>query len=106
MPHVPAAEVAELLRKAISGQSKLTLANNSLLGWDRTYTGDVSFVIDGWRVTFFNDCDELDYCDSVKCPDGRSASFDDWWKTDERDPSCHLSIDELTELEKLLKKAR
>lgn len=30
----------------------------------------------GWRITIFNDCDDLDYCEACVSPDGRRWSFD------------------------------
>lgn len=40
--------------------------------------GNIEFVFRGWRATFFNDCGDLDYLDSVTAPDGRTANFEDW----------------------------
>jgi len=31
---------------------------------------------DGWVITFYNDCDTLDYCDSCYSPDCRAYIFD------------------------------
>ena len=47
------------------------------LGWDEVYAGNVEFTAKGWRFTLFNDCDSLDYTDSVTAPDGSQASFDE-----------------------------
>lgn len=31
---------------------------------------------DGWGLTFYDDCDTRDYCDSCYSPDGRADVFD------------------------------
>lgn len=44
--------------------------------WDEIYAGDVTFWVDGWRITIFNDCDDIDYTDSFVTPEGRSYDYD------------------------------
>jgi hypothetical protein len=44
--------------------------------WDELYAGMLVIDIEGWKITIFNDCDELDYCEDCLSPDGRSWSFD------------------------------
>ncbi|WP_456239027.1 DUF7693 family protein [Pseudomonas asplenii] len=39
--------------------------------WDKLHAGMFTVDIDGWSVTIFNDCDELDYCEGCVSPDGR-----------------------------------
>ena len=47
--------------------------------WQDVYAGNVEYeTSDGWRLVFFNDCNDLDYLDSCTAPDGRTADFDDW----------------------------
>lgn len=46
--------------------------------WSQIYCGNVEFRFGDWRVIFFNDCDELDYTDSVIAPDGRECDPDAW----------------------------
>jgi hypothetical protein len=67
-------EVAEQYRKALRGEVAIRLADPE---WG-SFCGNVDFWFGDWRVTFFNDCDELDYTDSVTTLDGRRAEFDDW----------------------------
>ncbi|CAI8751231.1 hypothetical protein EMIT0P218_150081 [Pseudomonas sp. IT-P218] len=38
----------------------------------------MSVEIDGWRLTLFNDCDTLDYCEYCRSPDGRVGTFELW----------------------------
>lgn len=58
--------------------------------------------IEGWRITIFNDCDELDYCEQCVSPDGQLWSFNsgDRYGTD---PVALLSTWELLTLDQLLK---
>jgi len=42
------------------------------------YAGNVPYTAsNGWRITIFNDCNDLDYVERVIAPDGRSLSFDE-----------------------------
>ena len=84
---IPASEVAALLRRAVAGEVPVLLVGPS---WDDIYAGNVHFSIDGWDIAFFNDCDELDYCDAAVAPDGRRAEFDHWY--DDFDEADELHI--------------
>ena len=54
--------------------------------WAETYGGSYfAIVIDGLTVSIFNDCDELDYIDSVVTAE--RETFDDW---------CEWTPDDLT----------
>lgn len=44
--------------------------------WDELYTGLFEVEIEGWRITIFNDCNELDYCEECIRDDGRHWAFD------------------------------
>ena len=44
--------------------------------WDGIYAGHFRVRIDGWELSIYNDCDELDYCEECISPDGRRWSFD------------------------------
>lgn len=70
-------EVKDLLFKVGNGEikPKLFMPNVS---WNDVWAGDVGFMVDGWKVIIFNDCDSFDYIDSVVSPDGREGCFDDW----------------------------
>ena len=75
--------------------------------WDECYAGNVEFAFAGWRFTIFNDCDSLDYTDSVTAPDGTTADFDQLYDV-QGDPVC-FRIDgvlmDYAKLEKQLKAA-
>ena len=73
---VPYKEVCEVIMDAISGKTSVRLAQEKT--WDETYAGDVSFYFGTWVLTFFNDCDGLDYLDSAISTDGDEGEFDDW----------------------------
>ena len=104
---VPAAEVAELLRRAIRGEVAVTLANPEWSWSDAT--GDCGFRIDGWEVVMYNDFGDLDYVDSVRAPDGRTGDFDYWFGNLAiygSNPAAYLSQREDALLLDLLEKAR
>ncbi|MGA2570579.1 MAG: hypothetical protein ABSF23_08680 [Terracidiphilus sp.] len=94
-------EILDLFRKAIRGEVKIVALGRS---WNDVYAGDVRFRIGDYEVVIFNDCNELDYADSVTAPDGRAGDFDDWWDTD-TEPVRLLTEPEYTALEHLLESA-
>jgi len=99
-------EVAQVLRKVLSGEVRLKLSDPKKT-WDGSFAGNVGFCVDGWTIVIFNDCDEIDYIDNVVSPDGRSSEFGDWG-TDEQ-IGCPLNLltnDEMLALEFLVKAAR
>lgn len=69
--------------------------------WDEIYCGLMTIEIDGWVITLYNDCGELDYCDSCYSPDDRKYDFS---SRDVSDPIELLSADEHRELEELLRR--
>ncbi|WP_448090822.1 DUF7693 family protein [Pseudomonas azerbaijanoccidentalis] len=44
--------------------------------WSEIYHGLISAEIDGWRLTLFNDCGTLGYCEECRSPDGRVESLE------------------------------
>lgn len=69
--------------------------------WIEIYCGLMAVETDGWVITFYNDCDTLDYCDSCHNPEGRAYTFDSS-KRFGTDPVELLSTWEHRELERLL----
>ncbi|MEN5033858.1 hypothetical protein [Pseudomonas sp. TWI929] len=57
-------------------------------------------VVLGRRITIYNDCDELDYCERCVSPEGRRWDFD---PGDRTDPIALLSTWEHQTLERMLK---
>lgn len=97
-------EVVELLKLIVDSPDLLKLVDRS---WDEVFAGEVEFRFCGWEITLFNDCDGLDYVDSVRAPDGRFGEFDDWvsrYRT--RYPLDDLDGDEFRSLESALKAAK
>ncbi|WP_341524014.1 hypothetical protein AABC73_13575 [Pseudomonas sp. G.S.17] len=70
--------------------------------WTDMYCGMMTVEVDGWVITFYNDCDSLDYCDSCYCPDRRAYLFDSSQQFG-TDPVELLSTWEHAQLEKLLR---
>lgn len=97
-----ARDVSQLLREAIFG--RLVMSKVGQESWDEIYAGHFHFhvYVDGWTLSIYNDCDELDYCEESVSPDGRRWSFDsgDRFGTD---PNALLSTWEHQTLEQLLK---
>jgi hypothetical protein len=95
-----ARDVCQILREVTF--SRRTIGRVGSQAW-----GEVSackFIVDveGWRVTLYNDCDTLDYCEEAVSPDGQRWAFDpgDRFGTD---PVALLSTGELQTLERMLK---
>ena len=64
--------------------------------WKGIYCGLMTVDVEGWMVTLFIDCGDLDYCDSCLSPDGRRYDFN---ANDSFDPVGLLSHDEHCQLE-------
>mgnify|MGYP003528173974 FL=1 len=93
-----ACEVYEVLRDAaIASRSMRRITQES---WDEIYCGLMTIDVDGWMITFFIDCGDLDYCDSCFSPDGRKYDFS---AKDAFDPVGLLSPGEHRQLEELLR---
>lgn len=99
-------EAVEIIRRGIRGELEIKPEIPGVT-WDGVYAGDVGFWFGDWMFVFFNDCDELDYTDSVRAPDGRVSDCDEW---SERGlfacPLNELSEEEIRELESRLKAAK
>ena len=68
-------EVLDVFHQAIDGKIAVTPVDTE---WAAAWCGFVAFMFGDWRMTFFNDCMELDYLDTAVAPDGRVASYADW----------------------------
>ncbi|CAG8866158.1 hypothetical protein PS861_01223 [Pseudomonas fluorescens] len=73
----------------------------TIQSWNEIYHGLMPVEIDGWRLTLFNDCDTLDYCEYSRSPDGRVGTLE-FWQRDGADPVELLSAREREQLERLL----
>ncbi|WP_434605020.1 DUF7693 family protein [Pseudomonas sp. Z4-7] len=95
-----AREVSQVLREAIFGRSVMSKVGHE--SWDEIYAGHFQINVDGWEISIYNDCDQLDYCEQCISPDGRRWSFDsgDRFGTD---PVALLSTWEHQTLERMLK---
>jgi hypothetical protein len=99
-PAITARELGQLLREVTFGRRIMIKVGHQ--SWDEVYAGHFLVDVDGWRLSIYNDCDDLDYCEECVSPDGRRWSFDsgDRYGTD---PVALLSVWEHQTLEKLLK---
>ena len=96
-----AREVCHILREVTFERRVIAKAGDQ--SWDEIHAGLFVVIVDGWRITIYNDCDVLDYCEACVCPEGRRWSFDngDRYGTD---PIALLSTWEHGTLERLLKR--
>ncbi|MGA3797732.1 DUF7693 family protein [Pseudomonas fluorescens] len=92
-------EVCQVLTDVALG--KRIMMRSSIQSWNEIYHGLMPVEIDGWRLTLFNDCDTLDYCEYCRSPDGRVGTFE-LWQRDGADPVELLSAWEREQLERLL----
>jgi hypothetical protein len=86
-PAISADELAAVLRAAASGT--LPVRIDDYRPWDEIYCGDLGIWFGAWYVVIFNDCNQLDYVDEARAPDGRTTSFDEWG---DRNPLDVLSL--------------
>ncbi|WP_320400813.1 hypothetical protein [Pseudomonas marginalis] len=95
-----AREVCQVLREVTF--ERRTMTKVSQASWDEIYAGHFVVSVEGWRISIYNDCDTLDYCEECVSPEGRRWSFDagDRFGTD---PTALLSTWEHQTLERLLK---
>lgn len=92
-------ETYQLLREIALGVR--TMRRLGEKSWTEMHCGMMTVEVEGWIVTFYNDCDTLDYCDSCYSPDGRAYIFDSQQMYG-TDPVELLSTWEHAQLEKLL----
>jgi hypothetical protein len=78
------------------------MAEVSTQTWDEVYACHFVVDIGGWRISLYNDCDTLDYCEEAVSPEGLRWSFDpgDRYGTD---PVASFSTWEHQTLERMLK---
>jgi len=94
-----AREVYQVLRDVALG--KRIMMRSAIQSWSEIYHGLMPIEIEGWRLTLFNDCDTLDYCEYCRSPDGRVGTLE-LWQRDGPDPVDLLSAWEREQLERLL----
>lgn len=88
-----------MLREVTWGRR--TMSNVGDASWGGIYFGHFHVRIDGWWLSIYNDCDELDYCEECVSPDGRRWSFDSGNRFG-TDPIALISVWEHQTLENLL----
>ena len=93
-----AREVCQVLREVVLGRRTMTKVGKQ--SWEQLYACHFEVDVEGWRITIYNDCDELDYCDRCVSPEGKRWDFD---PGDRTDPVALLSTWEHQTLESMLK---
>lgn len=89
-----------IFRRIISGELEIR-ADEGKGTWEKAFAGDVDFTTsEGHKLRFFNDCDELDYLDSAKFPDGCEWDFDY-----DTEPTRMLEPSEFDRLEGIISQA-
>lgn len=94
-----ARKVCQILTDVALGKRIMT--RRSVQSWSEIYHGLMAMEIDGWRLTLFNDCDTLDYCEYCRSPDGRVGTLE-LWQRDGEYPVELLSAWDREQLERLL----
>jgi len=100
LPSLTARDVSQVFREVTFGRRLMAKVGKQT--WDEVYACHFVVDVEGWRVTLYNDCDELDYSEECISSDGRRWCFDpgDRFGTD---PVALLSTWEHLTLERLLK---
>jgi hypothetical protein len=97
-------QVVDQLREAIARRATIVRALPGVT-WASVYVGDVPYFVGGWRIIFYNDCDELDYCQYAEAPDGSSGDLQLWLSTGDEPISLLTETDRNT-LQVLLSNTR
>jgi len=98
---IPGDEIAELLRKVLRREVKIAAVGCS---WCDTYAGNAEVRIGGYELVVFNDCNQVDYIDWAKAPDGREGTFEQW-DIERTEPISLLGEHEQTLLEYYFERA-
>ncbi|MGT3076190.1 DUF7693 family protein [Pseudomonas putida] len=93
-----AREVCQVLREVVLGRRRMTKIGRQ--SWEQLYICHFEVDVEGWRITIYNDCDELDCCERCVSPEGKHWGFD---SGDRTDPIALLSTWEHQTLERMLK---
>jgi hypothetical protein len=94
-----AREVYQVLKDVALGTRTMQRACDQ--SWNEIYNGLIPVEIEGWRLTLFNDCGSLDFCEDCRAPDGRIGTLETWQRYG-TDPVELLSGWEREQLERLL----
>ena len=94
-----AREVSQVLREVTWGRRTMRKVGDA--SWGGIYAGHFHVRVDGRELSIYNDCDELDYCEECRSPDGRRWSFDSGNRFG-TDPIALLSVWEHQTVENLL----
>lgn len=97
-----AREVCEVLREVTWGRRVMTKVGWQ--SWDDMHACPVTVDVGGWRLSIYNDCGALGYCQACISPAGRRWSFGSGDRSG-TDPVALLSTWEHKTLEGLLKVA-
>jgi len=95
---VTAREVCQVLREVVLGRRAMSKVGSQ--SWEQLYACHFEIDVEGWRITIYNDCDELDYCERCVSPEGNCWEFD---PGDRTDPIALLSTWEHQTLGRMLK---
>ena len=99
-------EFTTILRRALHGEISIYLHTEENKTWAErmTWGGNTIFIIDGWKVIFFNDADVLDYTHFMVSPSGKKLGYRAMSNND-IDPMKSLSKSEQHQLQDLLERA-
>lgn len=75
-PDLNAREAYQILKDIALGVR--AMQRTSKESFAELHSGVMAVDVDGWKIAFFIDSYELDYCEQCTSPDGRFGSFDTW----------------------------
>jgi hypothetical protein len=101
MTAVSLEEVADLLRRLARGE--VSASSKADEHWDTQVNFYV--MVEGWRLSIFNDADSMDGVYFAEAPDGRHTDIDEWFKEYGKEPQDLLSDEEVNTLEELFRQA-
>ncbi|MNE88359.1 hypothetical protein D3C80_1856620 [compost metagenome] len=62
-----------VLREVVLGRRTMTKVGSQT--WEQLYACHFEIDVEGWRITIYNDCDEVDYCERCVSPEGDWSSI-------------------------------
>lgn len=67
-----ARELCQVLREVVFERRTMTKVGSQ--SWEQSYACHFEVDVEGWRITIYNDCDGVDYCERCVSPEGTAGS--------------------------------
>lgn len=76
MPDLRARDAYQILKDIALGVR--TMQRTSEASFAELQSGLIAVDVDGWKIAFYIDCCQLDYCEYCSSPDGSLGSNETW----------------------------